>query len=132
MTPTKTNVTDYLVNMAETKTLIVYSELYNHFGIRTGPADDTNPIPLFLGQIMRDNAARGEPLLPSIVVKKEKDVPKTELIPNDMYFTTLSVVRNIVMPRTKADKRRLHQIERDAVFDRSTPAAGQLFEPDGD
>ena len=120
MSATKIEVRDYLIEMATAGKIIYYAELYNRFEIRTGPAADTNPIPLFLGLIMREDADRHEPLLPSIVVNKNKDKPRSELLPNDQYFKTLSLIRGVDIPtkgRSKSKVQRQYFLpERDAVF----------------
>lgn len=126
----KHDVIRFLIENAEKGNLLYYGELFNHFGMRTGPANDANPIPMFLGQIIKENAARKQPLLPSIVVNKEKDRPKDQLIPGDTYFQSLAEIRKIDIPKKKADKRRLHQAERDAVFAYYATSSGMLVEPE--
>lgn len=122
MSVTKSEVRDYLTEMATAGKLIYYAELYNHFKIRTGPADDTNPIPKFLGLIMREDAARNDPILPSIVVNKRVDVPRKDLLPNDKYFETLSSIRGVEIPTSGRLKSKIQRgfflPERDAVFTR--------------
>lgn len=118
MSVSKSDVLAYLIKMAMEGKVLYYAELYNHFKIRTGPSNDTNPIPQYLGQFMSDNSRLNEPLLPSIVVGKEKDQRRALLIPNDKYFESLARIRKVPIPTSKAEKRRLHQAERDAVFAR--------------
>jgi hypothetical protein len=133
MSVTKTEVRNYLIEMATAGKIIYYAELYNHFKIRTGPADDANPIPKFLGLIMREDAGRHEPILPSIVVNKKLDVPRKDLLPNDKYFETLSLLREVEIPSTGRLKSKIQREfflpERDAVFARYSPT-GLLVEPD--
>lgn len=135
MVVTKIEVREYLIAMATARKIIYYAELYNHFKIRTGPADDTNPIPQFLGQIMRDDDQRREPLLPSIVVNKDKDKPRDQLLPNDKYFQTLSLLREVQIPTTgrgkSAIQRRFFLPEREAVF-AYYAGTGVLVEPEDD
>lgn len=133
MSVTRIEVREYLVEMATAGKIIYYAELYNHFKIRTGPANDINPIPMFLGLIMREDANHHEPLLPSIVVNKNKDTPRSNLLPNDKYFETLSSIRGVEIPtrgRLKSKVQREYFLpERDAVFALYSET-GQLVEPE--
>lgn len=116
MTPTLDNVRDYLKDAAGKTNLVTYAELYNHFEYRTGMPNDANPIPMFLGILMTENAKHNLPLLPSIIVCKKKDKPKQLLVPNDTYFKRLQDIRRVGLPKGIKEKRALHKKEVDAVF----------------
>lgn len=117
MKVTMREVRAYLSAKASKKELVYYTELYHHFKVpKEKYTSGENPIPVFLGTIMRDDAKAGYPLLPSIVVAKKLDMEKSKLLPNQTYFTTLAEVRNIPIPAGRA-KRPLYAAELQAVFD---------------
>lgn len=115
MTVKKNEVRDYLIATARTGSVIYYSELNEHFGLPIWPSK-RNPITSILGQLMYDNASKGLPLLPSVVVGKQKDKPRMELVPQPGYFKTLCGIREHPLPIKIADKRKIHRAERDLVF----------------
>lgn len=116
MTATLDNVRDYLKDAAGKTNLVTYAELYNHFGYRTGMPNDANPIPMFLGILMTENTKHNLPLLPSIVLCKQKDKPKDLLVPNKTYFKRLGEIKGVTPPKGIKEKRALHKKEVAAVF----------------
>ena len=133
MDVSRREVREYLVEIASTGKIIYYAELYNHFKIRTGPSNDANPIPMHLGVIMREDADRNNPLLPSIVVNKKGETPRENLLPNDKYFETLAEIRKVDIPTSGPLKSKIQRQyflpERDAVFARYA-TTGMVIDPE--
>lgn len=114
--PSRAELGNYLEQHAKNGTVVWYTELYDHFHIPKEIQRTTdNPIPLLLAQLVQEDNQAGRPLRTSVVVSKEKDRDKSMLIPKDNYFEALCGIRGIPMPQGKAEKRRVHAIELEAL-----------------
>jgi hypothetical protein len=109
-------ISEYLGTMAAKKELVCYTEMYHYFQIpKHKQTSDENPIPRFLGRMMRDDAKANRPLLASIVVAKRVNVDKSKLLPSQTYFSALGEVRQIPIPKGR-EKRLRYKAELKAVF----------------
>lgn len=132
MKPSKENVRNSLIELAKARKLETYGDFYARFGFNSH--GQNHPIAQHLGTIMRDEAAQGRPLLPTLIVNKDGDKSIDKLLPNDKYFESLAIIRReSIQLRGKGKtevQRGFYKVELDAVFAYYATNSGVLAEPD--
>ena len=110
--PTIKSVSSYLDKLILKGDVITYYELYEHFGVpQYDYLNKNNPIPRLLGGIASEDRKYRRPIRTSVVVKMDKCKDKFKRVPSDKYFETLCEYRKKSMPKTKDERRILHQEE---------------------